>query len=404
MGVPWSASSPPSSAPTRRLQPPHGRRRAGDRPRHHRVPRGHRGQRRPAGRPGGRRPRRQRARRVLERRGRRPVRRGRPARAAVPQRPAAGGPPDAVPDRHQPGRRDRRGGADLRRRREHRGAPGGPGRRGRRLPVGHRLRPGRGKAAPGLRLPGRAHRQEHRAPGARLSRSPRPGGADTRCRRSGRSVAPAARARECDRGPSPSRCCWARAARALASLGPPQSVGSPPARQAVGGRAAVREPEPGPRAGLLQRRRHRGSHHRALEGLGAVRHRAELRLHLQGQTGEDPRRGPRARACATSWKAASSAPATACASPPSSWTPRRAITSGPSATTWRWRDIFALQDEVTQQDRQGPRRPAHRGRAGRASVTRRPSIMEAYDLVLRGQEERKRTTREGRRPRRAGCS
>lgn len=63
------------------------------------------------------------------------------------------------------------------------------------------------------------------------------------------------------------------------------------ARQAVGGRPAVREPRPRPRAGVLQRRGDGGPDQRAVEGLGTVRHRPELGLHLQGPGRHRPRRG-----------------------------------------------------------------------------------------------------------------
>jgi adenylate cyclase len=57
-------------------------------------------------------------------------------------------------------------------------------------------------------------------------------------------------------------------------------------------------------------------------------------------------------------------------------------------------DIFALQDEVTQQI---VRAMAVRlTEVERVRLGRPPTVaMEAYDLVLRGQEERSRTTREG---------
>ena len=58
------------------------------------------------------------------------------------------------------------------------------------------------------------------------------------------------------------------------------------------------------------------------------------------------------------------------------------------------RDIFALQDEVTQQIVRALAVRLTEGERGRMS--RAPTgDPEAYDLVLRGQEERKRTTREG---------
>jgi adenylate cyclase len=57
------------------------------------------------------------------------------------------------------------------------------------------------------------------------------------------------------------------------------------------------------------------------------------------------------------------------------------------------RDIFALQDEVTQQIVRALAvrlTEGEQGRMGRAPT----ADLEAYDLVLRGQDERKRTTRE----------
>jgi adenylate cyclase len=58
------------------------------------------------------------------------------------------------------------------------------------------------------------------------------------------------------------------------------------------------------------------------------------------------------------------------------------------------RDIFSLQDEVTQQIVRAlavTLSEAERGRIGRAPT----GDLEAYDLVLRGEQERRRTTREG---------
>jgi adenylate cyclase len=58
------------------------------------------------------------------------------------------------------------------------------------------------------------------------------------------------------------------------------------------------------------------------------------------------------------------------------------------------RDIFAVQDEVTQQIVRAlavKLTQAEQGRVGRAPT----GVLEAYDLVLRGTEERRRATREG---------
>ena len=66
---------------------------------------------------------------------------------------------------------------------------------------------------------------------------------------------------------------------------------------------------------------------------GAVRDRPQLDVHLQGQVGRRCRRSAASSACASCSKAASARPATACASPRSSSTPRAAAICGPSATT-----------------------------------------------------------------------
>src|SRR5213593_2622469 len=60
------------------------------------------------------------------------------------------------------------------------------------------------------------------------------------------------------------------------ALARPRVRGPSAARPAVGRRAALHELEPGPDSGLLQRRCHRGPDHRALEGVRALRHRAQL--------------------------------------------------------------------------------------------------------------------------------
>jgi adenylate cyclase len=58
------------------------------------------------------------------------------------------------------------------------------------------------------------------------------------------------------------------------------------------------------------------------------------------------------------------------------------------------RDIFALQDEVTQQIVRTLAVKLAEGKPGRTARTPTGNL-EAYDLVLRGTEERRRTTREG---------
>ena len=73
-----------------------------------------------------------------------------------------------LPHRHQSRRRDPRGRRPLRRWRQHRRAPGGPGGARRHPDLRHRLRPARGQAAVVPRLCRRAAGQEHRAVGADL--------------------------------------------------------------------------------------------------------------------------------------------------------------------------------------------------------------------------------------------
>jgi class 3 adenylate cyclase len=78
---------------------------------------------------------------------------------------------------------------------------------------------------------------------------------------------------------------WRRRVGRLA-LARDAGVRAGPTRQAVGGRAALHQPESGPGAGVLQRRSDRRPDHRALEDLGPLCHRAQFGLHLQGPGGE----------------------------------------------------------------------------------------------------------------------
>ncbi len=57
-------------------------------------------------------------------------------------------------------------------------------------------------------------------------------------------------------------------------------------RQALGGDPAFRQHEQRSRSGILQRRHHRGYHHRSVEGLGALRAWPQHCFHLQGAGGE----------------------------------------------------------------------------------------------------------------------
>ena len=116
--------------------------------------------------------------------------------------------------------------------------------------------------------------------------------------------------------------------------------------QALARRAALRQSERRQGAGLSRRRHHRGSDDRACAHPRPVRHLAQRRLHLQGQgraAGADrqgtrrplhprrqhpPRRRRHAHQC------------------PADRRRRPAAMSGPSASTARGRDVFALQDKV----------------------------------------------------------
>ena len=88
-------------------------------------------------------------------------------------------------------------------------------------------------------------------------------------------------------------------------------------RQAVGGDPAVLQHEQRPRAGVLQRRHHRGHHHRPVEGFGPVRARPQYRLHLQGQGRRTWSRSPSNWASPMWSRAASARPGTGCGSTPS---------------------------------------------------------------------------------------
>ena len=73
------------------------------------------------------------------------------------------------------------------------------------------------------------------------------------------------------------------------------ATGCADARQAFHRRPRLQQYEWRPRAGVFFRRHQRGHHHRSLEGVGAVRDRAQLELHLQGQAGRREAGRPRPR-------------------------------------------------------------------------------------------------------------
>ena len=119
---------------------------------------------------------------------------------------------------------------------------------------GDGARPRRQPARPRLRGHGRAGAEEHRR---------------------GRSASTASRLAS----PSAVAASSAHAAPSPAAEG-----------EAVDRGPALRQHERRPGAGIFRRRHHRGHHHRPVEGLGALRHRAELGLHLQGHSTPTSRR------------------------------------------------------------------------------------------------------------------
>ena len=111
--------------------------------------------------------------------------------------------------------------------------------------------------------------------------------------------APARRRHGC-----PRRASRGRRGRLLLVLGPAAAGGSgavgrgrgrPSARQALDGRARLRQPQRRPGAGVLQRRDRRGDPHRARPLAPPHRHRPQLVLRLQGQGRRREAGRPRAR-------------------------------------------------------------------------------------------------------------
>ena len=102
-----------------------------------------------------------------------------------------------------------------------------------------------------------------------------------------------------------------------------------------------------PEARLLQRRHHRGHHHGPLQHLQPLRHRPQLRLHLQGQSGEGPRRksGDGRAVCAGRQRTQGGRQVRITA---------QLIDATTGGHLWSERydrplqDIFALQDEIVQ--------------------------------------------------------
>ena len=187
----------------------------------------------------------------------------------------------------------------------------------------------------GLRPPGpsgaesRARRQQGRPAGRGLGRADRLridahqsyqcGAQGHRRQRRGTAAGP-------DDRPQGVPLRWRRQGNAVIGWRPPSGdragrigrdirSGAAPSRQALHRRPAVPEHERRPGAGVLRRWRGRGHHHGLVAPSLAVRHRAQLELHLQGPGGGREAGRPRARRRATCWKAACARPRTACASP-----------------------------------------------------------------------------------------
>ena len=114
----------------------------------------------------------------------------------------------------------------------------------------------------------------------------------------------------------------------------------------------------------------------------AVRHRAQFDLHLQGPGGRREAGRPRARRALRARRQRAQGRQIACASPGSLSMPQPARMSGPSATTAKFDDIFALQDEITLSV-VGAIEPSLRLAEIERVKRKRPDSLDAYDLVLR---------------------
>ena len=98
-------------------------------------------------------------------------------------------------------------------------------------------------------------------------------------------------------------------------------------------RPALRQHERRSGAGVLQRRHHRGHHHRPEQGLGAGSGLRATAPSCSRASTSMCRKSHASSRSATCWKAVCARPVAAYGSPPSWWTVRATITSGPSATT-----------------------------------------------------------------------
>jgi hypothetical protein len=81
---------------------------------------------------------------------------------------------------------------------------------------------------------------------------------------------------------------FAREAKALAALSHPNILSVSRRRASGHRRPPLREPQPRPGPGLLQRRPDRGDHHRALEGPGPAGDLAQLGDDTEGSAQDDP--------------------------------------------------------------------------------------------------------------------
>ena len=115
---------------------------------------------------------------------------------------------------------------------------------------------------------------------------------------------------------------------------------------------------------------------------GAVRHRPQHRLHLQGQGRSISSRSAASSTCATSSKAAFSAAETACGSMCSSSTPRPAVTSGPSGSTSRSPISSTCRTKSSRASPTGLGSETRPAEARRAERSANPDSMDHYFLGL----------------------
>ena len=198
-------------------------------------------------------------------------------------------------------------------------------------------------------------------------------------------------------GPGLSRRLGTASRQPLAAA-PAQSAGA--AEQAVDRRAALHQYERRSGAGIFRRRHHRGHDHRPVEDPGALRHRPQFVLRLQGQGRRHPHRsrselGVRYVLEGSVRKAANRLRITG------------QLIEGRAAThVWADKfegaleDIFDLQDRLTESI-VGAIEPSLRRAEIERARRKRPDRLDAYDLYL--QALATRLCEHARRHRRSAC-